>query len=52
MKKFVSLVVAFCLLFAVTSASAEVDLSGMTYAELVALKDQIDLAIWNSNEWQ
>lgn len=29
-----------------------IDLSGMTYAELVALKNQINLAIWNSQEWQ
>ena len=33
-------------------AFAEVDLSGMTYEELVSLKDQINLAIWNSKEWQ
>lgn len=29
-----------------------IDLSGMTLNELIALKDQINLAIWNSNEWQ
>lgn len=33
-------------------ASADVDLSGMSYDELVALKDQINLAIWDSEEWQ
>lgn len=31
---------------------AEVDLSGMTFDELVALKDQINLAIWSSDTWQ
>lgn len=31
---------------------AEIDLTGMTYDELVALKDQINLAIWASEEWQ
>ena len=31
---------------------ADVDLSGMSFEELVALKDQINLAIWNSDEWQ
>ena len=31
---------------------AEVDLTGMTYDELVALQDQINLAMWNSQEWQ
>lgn len=30
----------------------ETDLSSMNYQELVALKDQINLAIWNSQEWQ
>lgn len=35
----------------VLSASA-VDLSEMTFEELVALRDQLNLAIWNSKEWQ
>lgn len=33
-------------------AQADVDLSGMTFDELVALREKIDLAIWNSQEWQ
>lgn len=33
-------------------ACADVDLSGMTFDELVALKEKIDIAIWNSEEWQ
>lgn len=33
-------------------ASAEIDLSGMNYDELVALKDKINIAIWNNEEWQ
>ena len=49
--------VAISLLIAVAammnvSAFADVDLSGMSFDELVALKDQINLAIWNSEEWQ
>lgn len=32
--------------------SSESDLSGMTFNELVALKDKINLAIWQSAEWQ
>ena len=28
------------------------DLSGLSYDELVQLKDQINLAMWNSEEWQ
>lgn len=50
MKKFLVILLALTLLS--TAALAEIDLSGMTYDELVALKDQINLAIWNSQEWQ
>ncbi|MEA4997998.1 MAG: hypothetical protein VB087_01280 [Candidatus Limiplasma sp.] len=39
-------------LFLPAMAYAEVDLTGMSYDELVALKGQIDLAIWASDEWQ
>lgn len=46
----------FCILFVITlifaSASAEIDLSGMSLDELVALKDQINLAMWKCEEWQ
>ena len=28
------------------------DISGLSYDELVQLKEQINLAIWNSQEWQ
>lgn len=34
-----------------TTASS-IDLSTMTYDELVALKDRINLAMWQSDEWQ
>lgn len=34
------------------AAEAAVDLSSMSYEELVALKDQINLAIWASADWQ
>ena len=34
------------------AASADVDLSGMSFDELVALREQINLAIWNCQEWQ
>ena len=39
-------------LFLPLAASADVDLSGMTFDELVALREQINLAIWNCQEWQ
>lgn len=50
MKKLVALLVL--LLVLPVAAQADVDLSGMTFDELVALSDQINLAIWNSQEWQ
>lgn len=50
MKKLVCLILALFMFPMI--AFAEVDLSGMSYDELVALKDKINLAIWNSKEWQ
>lgn len=50
MKKIISFVL--CLILCCTSAFAEIDLAGMSFDELVKLKDQINLAIWNSQEWQ
>lgn len=53
MKRILSIALACVLvLFLAPAAFADVDLSGMTFDELVALKDQINLAIWNSAEWQ
>lgn len=41
------------ILFTATFASADTfNLSGLSYDELVALKDKINLAIWNSQKWQ
>lgn len=50
MKKLITLLLL--LVSVVSVASAEIDLTGMSYVELVSLKDQINLAIWNSQEWQ
>lgn len=50
MKKILCFLLVACLLPA--AAFASVDLSGMTFSELVSLRDQIDLAIWNCQEWQ
>jgi len=50
MKKFVICILA--LLLICCAAMAEIDLSGMSYDELVALKDQINLAMWECEEWQ
>ena len=51
MKRFLSLLVALLLLFP-AAALAQIDLSGLSYDELVALKDQINKAMWESKEWQ
>ena len=47
------LLVVLVMLLVIGGAMAEgIDLSGMSFDELVALKEQINLAIWNSQEWQ
>ncbi len=51
MKRFAAILLA--LLLVTAAAAAEIpDISGLTFDELVALRDQINLAIWNSQEWQ
>ena len=53
MKKLITICMTLALVLALAPAAfADVDLSGMTFDELVALKDQINLAIWSSQEWQ
>lgn len=52
MRRFLVLLLSLILATACASAAADVDLSGLSYDELVALRDQINLAIWNSQEWQ
>ncbi len=53
MKKVFTLLLCVVLLGSVSAvAFAEVDLNSMSYDELVALKDKINLAIWNSEEWE
>lgn len=53
MKRFFRILIISILLFSVSSSFADkIDLSDMSFDELVALKDQINLAIWNSQEWQ
>ena len=51
MKRFFLLFLAVMLL--ISSAAADpIDLSGMSFDDLVSLRDQLNLAIWNSQEWQ
>ena len=47
----------FCLLFVLVflplvSLADLPDISGLSFDELVLLRDQLNLAIWNSKEWQ
>ena len=52
MKRILSLFLIVALLLAGSAAADPIDLSGMTFDQLVALRDQLNLAIWNSQEWQ
>ena len=60
MKRLIFLLVSVMMLSVTTfivpagqaSAAGLPSLEGLTYDELVALRDQINLAIWNSQEWQ
>ena len=47
------LLVLFLSILLISPAAADpVDLSGMSFDDLVALRDQLNIAIWNSREWQ
>lgn len=50
MKKVLVLLAALVLI--ASAAAAEVDLSGMSFDELVELAHQVDQAIWASDGWQ
>ena len=53
MKKVITILITLALILSLSvSALADFDLSGLSFEELVALKDQINLAIWNSEKWQ
>ena len=54
MKKLLCFVIAISVALSCTLGLCEekIDLSGLSYDELVALKDRINLAIWNSENWQ
>lgn len=52
MKRLIALLFAVVMLFSVAVAESTIDLSGMSYDELIELKNRINLAIWNSQEWQ
>lgn len=51
MKKLFVLLLVLSLL-CVSAIAESIDISGLSYDELVALKDRINKAIWESEEWQ
>ena len=52
MKRFAALLLVAILLLAGSAAANPIDLSGLSFEQLVALRDQLNLAIWNSQEWK
>lgn len=56
MKKLIAILTIFVLLvssaLAVSEADKTIDLDLMTFTELVALRNKINMAIWNSQEWE
>lgn len=52
MKKLLALIMIIVLAVPAAAAADLPDISGLSYDELVQLKDQINLAIWESQEWQ
>lgn len=53
MKRFFSILIALCLLSMLSVGLADLpDISSLSFDELVELKDKINLAMWNSEEWQ
>ena len=52
MKRLVSVILIFSLALLCSSAICETDLSSMSFDDLVALREQLNLTIWNSKEWQ
>lgn len=51
MKRLLALILSMIALFT-TTAFAEIDLSGMSFEELVKLQNKINAAIWASDGWQ
>ena len=52
MKKLITLLLILALALPALALADLPDLSGLSYDELVELKDKINLAMWKSQEWQ
>lgn len=50
MKKFLAFLLMFLMVYPVLAE--DIDLSNLSYKELVSLKERINLAMWQSEEWQ
>lgn len=51
MKKFLAFVLLLAF-FATPAVAESIDLSGLSFDELVSLRDRINLALWESSDWQ
>jgi hypothetical protein len=52
MKKLITIILILALLVPAVACADLPDISGLSYDELVELKNQINLAMWNCQEWQ
>ncbi len=52
MKRLITLILIIALAVPAAAAADLPDISGLTLDELVQLKDKINLAMWNSQDWQ
>ena len=52
MKKLITVILVLALLLPAGSFADLPDISGLTFDELVQLRDHLNIAIWGSQEWQ
>ena len=52
MKKLLTVILILAMILPAAALADLPDISGLSYDELVQLKDQINFAMWNSQEWQ
>ena len=52
MRKLITFFLILVLILSAAASADAPDLSGLSYDELIQLRDKINIAIWNSQEWQ
>jgi len=52
MKKLITSIIALIVCATGATAATELDLSGMSLDELIALQQQVQMAMWETDEWQ